>query len=321
MNLHHFRDVVAIAEQGSLRAAARHLGVAQPSLSRSLSDLERELGAPLFERRSKGMTVTTLGGAFVKRATAILNDVRRARDEFEQLRGNTIGSLTIGLSIAAHLWFLPKVLRPFRKQFPKAHLHVIEGFYPTLEQGLQDGSVDFYVGPDPGLTLTPGLHKEALLAGRRAVLCRLKHPLAKATSLRELVDAEWITTSITPKAENEIGDLFKLHGLPEPTLALRSQSALTLLTSLANSDLLAMAPAYWTESPLADRILTTIKVEEELSAPNIIVVTRSDVPLAPAAEYLLDLVKRTAGHLRAGNGHQQRPEDRDRSRRGQSKRD
>jgi LysR family transcriptional regulator, regulator of abg operon len=319
MNLHHFRDVVAIAEQGSLRAAARHLGVAQPSLTRSLSDLERELGAPLFQRRSKGMVITTLGGAFVKRATAILNDVRRAKDEFEQLRGNIIGSVTIGLSIAAHLWFLPKVLRPFRKQFPMVHLHVIEGFYPTLEQGLQDGSVDFYVGPDPGLALPPGIHKQALVPGRRAVLCRLKHPLTKATSLKELVGAEWITTSITPKAENEIGDLFKLHGLPEPRLALRSQSALTLLTCLANSDLLAMAPAYWTESPLADRILTTIKVEEELSAPHIIVVTRSDVPLAPAAEFLLDLVKRTAGYLDTSE-HRQRPETRDRGRKGRDDR-
>ena len=63
-------------------------------------------------------------------------------------------------------------------------------------------------------------------------------PLANATSLKELVHAEWITTSITPRAESEIGDLFKRYGLPDPMLALQSQSALTLLTCLANSDLL-----------------------------------------------------------------------------------
>jgi LysR family transcriptional regulator of abg operon len=109
LKLHHFRDAVAIAENGSLRSAARHLGVAQPTLTRSLSELERELGAPLFERRSKGMVATPLGDAFVRRATAIISDIRRARDEFEQLRGNAAGSITIGLSIAAHLWLLPKV--------------------------------------------------------------------------------------------------------------------------------------------------------------------------------------------------------------------
>src|ERR1700732_5080533 len=128
MKLQNLRDVVAIAEQGSLRGAARRLGTVQPTLTRSLSELERELGAPLFERRSKGMMVTPLGQAFVRRATAILNDVRRTRDEFEQLRGNAVGSITVGLSIAAHLWLLPKVLEPFRRRFPKVHLHIIEGF-------------------------------------------------------------------------------------------------------------------------------------------------------------------------------------------------
>ena len=298
MKLAQLRTVAAIAERGSLRAAARHLGVAQPAFSRSLAELERELGAPLFERRSRGMVPTPLGQAFVRRAAAILNDVQRARDEFEQLRGNAVGAVTIGLSIAAHLRFLPKTLQPFRKQHPKVRLHIIEGFYPTLAPGLQDGSVDFYIGPDPGLKLPAVLRKEVLLSGERAVLCRARHPLANATSLKQLRDAEWITTSITPKAENEIGDLFKRYRLPEPTLALQSQSALTLLTCLTNSDLLAMAPAQWTASPIANRLLTTIPVKEELSAPPIIVVRRSDVPLVPAAAFLLDLMKRTVGHNR-----------------------
>lgn len=297
MKLSHFRAAAAIAEHGSLRAAARHLGVAQPSLTRGLSELERKIGAPLFERRSKGMIATALGEAFVRRATAILNDVRRTQEEIEQLRGNSVGRVMVGLSIAAHLWLLPKVLVSFRRRFADVHLHIIEGFYPTLEQGLQDGSVDFYVGPDPGQKLPRTLCKDTLFAGRRAVLCRSKHPLARSTSLKELVDAEWITTSITPKAEKELGALFKRYGLPEPTLALRSQSALTLLTCLAHSDLLAMAPAQWTMAPFANRVLTAIPVKEELSAPPIIAVRRAGVPPSPAAGYLLDLIERVAGNV------------------------
>jgi DNA-binding transcriptional LysR family regulator len=296
MKLHQLRAAVAVAEHGSLRAAARSLDMAQPTLTRSLSELERELGAPLFERRSRGMVETEIGRAFVHRAVAILNDVRRAREEFEQLRGSTGGSVTIGLSIAAHFALLPRALEPFRRRFPRIHLHIIEGFYPTLEHGLQDGSVDFAIGPDPGLRLPTLLRKETLIKNRRAVICRNKHPLLRARSLRELVDAEWISTSITPKAETEIGDLFRRHGLPEPRLALRSQSALTLLTCLANSDLLAMAPIQWLESALASRILSTINVKEELAAPPLIAVTRSDVPLVPAADFLLTLLRRAAGH-------------------------
>ena len=327
MKLTQLGYIAAIAERGSLRAAARHLGVAQPAFSRSLAELERELGAPLFERRAKGMVATPLGQAFVRRAKTILNDVQRAQDEFEQLRGNAVGSVTIGLSIAAHLRLLPAALRSFRERYPKIRLHIIEGFYPTLAPGLQDGSVDFYVGPDPGLRLPSVLSKEALISGERAVLCRAKHPLAGATSLKELRGAEWITTSITPRAESEIGDLFKRHRLPEPILALQSQSALTLLTCLTNSDLLAdlsNRPTVPQPERLAvgrrfrpsrertratrpvsrrcrsqNRLLTTIEVKEELSAAPIIIVTRSDAPLVPAAGFLLDIMKRTGGHLRS----------------------
>ena len=60
MKLQDFRYVVVIAEQGSLRTAARSLQLAQSALSPSLSELERELGAPLFERRARGMVVTSL---------------------------------------------------------------------------------------------------------------------------------------------------------------------------------------------------------------------------------------------------------------------
>ena len=70
MKLNQLRDIVAVAERGSLRAAARHLAVAQPALTRSVRDLERELGAPLFERRARGMSLTAMGVAFVRRANA-----------------------------------------------------------------------------------------------------------------------------------------------------------------------------------------------------------------------------------------------------------
>ena len=147
MKLNQLRDVVAIAERGSLRAAARHLTLAQPALTRSVHELERELGVPLFERRARGMILTPMGEAFVRRASAVLSEVRRARDEVEQLHGGTRGRVVAGLSLAAHIALLPPALKPFRARYPQVQLHLIEGLYPALEAGLKDGSVDFYVGP------------------------------------------------------------------------------------------------------------------------------------------------------------------------------
>jgi LysR family transcriptional regulator, regulator of abg operon len=302
VKLQHFEEVVAIAERGSIRAAARHLHIDQPALTRSLAQLERQLGVPLFERRARGVMPTPVGQMFILRAKSILTEVRRAEEEIEQIRGTGTGTVTVGLSIAAHLSILPHVLRPFRTRYPNIGLHIVEGFYPTLETRLRDGSVDFYVGPDSGAPSMPGLSREVLFHNRRIVLCRKGHPLASATSLGDLRDADWITTSITAEAAHEINAFFLRHQLPPPRLAVRSQSALTLLTCLMHSDLLAMVPQQWREFTLTASVLVAIEVEEELVAPPLVVIRRADLPLTPAATHLLDLTRRAQTYLASEPG-------------------
>jgi LysR family transcriptional regulator, regulator of abg operon len=292
MKLTQMRDVVAIAERGSLRAAARHLRVAQPALTRSVQELERELAVPLFERRARGMLLTPMGEAFVRRANAVLSEVRRARDEVEQLHGGTHGRVVAGLSLAAHVALLPKALRPFRARFPNVQLHIMEGWYPTMEAAVSDGSVDFYVGPQPERPPSAGLVQNKLFDNVRIILGRRGHPLGRARSLRELARAEWATTSVTFKAEEELGRLFEQNDLPPPRLALRSQSAVTLIVTLANTDLLAMVPVQWNDLLAANAALAPIPVREVLPAPAIVSVRRAGLPLTPAAEFLLDLLRR-----------------------------
>lgn len=289
MKLNQFRDVVAIAERGSLRGAARMLGLAQPALTRSIHELERELGTPLFERRARGMILTPTGQVFVRRATAVLGEVRRVREEIDQLHGGTQGRVVAGLSIAPHVALLPKALRPFRKRYPDIKLHLIEGYYPTVESQVRDGTMDFYVGPQPERELPGDLLQAKVFDNSRIVLGRTGHPLSKAKSLRELKNTEWATTSITLNDEEELGSIFGRYGLPPPRLVLRSQSALTLMISLAYSDLLAMVPAQWTDFPLTAGALAPIRIKEPLAAPPIVVVRRAGMPLTPAAQYLVDL--------------------------------
>src|SRR5690349_13575683 len=137
MKINHLRNILAIAEQGSLRAAARQLDLAQPALSRSVQELEHELGTQLFERHARGMILTPVGLAFVIRAKNIMTEVRKAREEAEQLAGGTGGSVTAAMSIVAHLSIAPKILRPFLKRYPNSQLHIIEGLYTTVENRLK----------------------------------------------------------------------------------------------------------------------------------------------------------------------------------------
>lgn len=292
MKFNQLRNILAIAEQGSLRAAARELGLAQPALSRSVQELEHELGVQLFERRARGMLPTPVGLALVKRAKNVMTELRRAREEAEQLQGGTSGTVTVAMSIVPHLAVAPKMLKPFIKRYPKVQLQIIEGLYTTVENRLRDGSIDFYVGPPPERKLAPELISEKLFDNSRRIFCRKGHPLEHAASLKELAGADWMTTSITYSAQTELKELFARHRLPMPRLVLRSQSALTLMISLAYSDCVAMVPVQWASFPFTEGALAIIDIGELTPAPPIVAIRRSGLPLTPAAEFLLDLVRR-----------------------------
>ena len=299
MKLHHLRNLLAVAEQGSLRAAAREMGIAQPAVTRSIQELERELGVPLFERRARGVVPTVIGEAFIRRAKSVDNELSRARDEIAQLRGLTHGNVRVALSMAPHMALLPYALRPFRLRYPEVRLDIIDAVFPTVAGEVTGGTIDCYIGPLPE-TLPDGLIVEQLFANTRVILGRKGHPLAHAKSLRELVRAQWATTSITTQAEYELGPLFMQHQLPEPKLVLQAHSALTLIVSLLHSDLLAMVPVQWTDFSLTKDALQTIEVTETLEAAPICLIQRGGLPLTPAAEHFCDLLRRAVAHLGAG---------------------
>ena len=290
------KDFLAVAERGGLRAAARHSGTSQPVITRSIQELEKELGVALFERSEKGVKLTAMGHTFLRRAHAVRNELQKAKEEIEQMRGEVHGTVTVGLSSVPHLALLPNALRPFRARYPDVHLSVTDALFPDVEAALLDGRVDLYIGPVPP-RLPRELHNEKLFDNTRIILGRKGHPLGKARSLRELAGAEWITTSITHKAEEELGPLFAEHGLPPPRLVLRAHSALTFLVSMVYSDLLMMAPVQWVKFPLWRDVLQQIHVTELLPAPPICIVQRTGLPQTPAAEYFCDMVRRASGHM------------------------
>ncbi|WP_290873917.1 LysR substrate-binding domain-containing protein [Aquabacterium sp.] len=294
MKLTQLRDLVAIVEHGSLRAAARQLDIAQPLLTRSVRALEKDLGVILFDRQALGMTLTPAGKVFHQRACVIVNEARRARDELTQVLGEGQGTLVAGLSIMPHAGLLPGALPGFRRRYPNVRLQLIEGLFPDLESRLREGSVDFYMGAAPRLMPAPGLVVETLFHNTRAVVGRKGHPLSQAGSLKELAGADWATTSIDYNASEDLVRLFGRYDLPPPKVALQAGSALSLMVALAQTDLLAMLPRQWGDFPLTADALQVIPVREVLPAPDIVLIRRPDLPLTPAGEHLVDLMLRFA---------------------------
>lgn len=294
MKLHNLRDFLAVAERGSINAAARHLGVSQPSISRSLAALEKELGVPLLERHTKGTLLTPMGEIFARRANASVSELRRAREEILQLNGSLHGTVSACFSSLSHVMLLPQALKQFVSRYPNVILHLIEGGYPAVESRLKSGELDFYVGPAQFGGTPPELQMERLLDNSRVVLARKSHPLAKARSLQDFVEARWITTSITERAEAELGELFASHHLPPPRLALRAESAMTWMTALINTDMLTVTAPQFATAPMLAGHVETLRIRELIAGPSLVIIRRSAVPPTPAAEFFCDMIRRCA---------------------------
>lgn len=295
LKLHHLRHFVAIAQHQSVRSAARALGLAQPAVTRSLSELEKELKASLVERHSRGVVLTEVGKRFLIRAQSAVSEVQRAAEEVEQLSGSGRGTVVAALSIAAMLALAAPAINAFRKSYPAAHLRVMEGVFPMMESRLLDGQLDFYVGARP-VHLPRELRSEFFFHNERMVVGRKGHPLRKAKSLGELVQADWVLTGLRDKEEAEFEELFSAHKLATPGSRIRVESVIGLMMLMSTSDALVLLPRQWTDLPLFQGVIAPIAIQEKLAAPDIVLIARSSVPLTPIADRFAVLLQRAAGH-------------------------
>jgi LysR family transcriptional regulator, regulator of abg operon len=294
MTLNQLTALLAIAERRSVRSAARHLGVTQPALSRGVRELEKELGAVLFERSGTGVILTAIGQTVLKRAAGIQNDVLRLQDEVNQLKRGETGLIRLGLSTVPHIALLPRVLPSFIERFPDVRIKLSEGLFPTMEGKVHDGTIDFYVGPWPQHDHVPNLSIEPLFENRRLIFGRRDHPLAEAGTLANLVDAHWVTGDLTRLSQDEISPLFASFKLPTPRIMVEGQTSLSMIMVAASSDLLTLLPQQWHEFLRGSLVVQCIPVREVLLAPTICIVRRSSLPLTPVAEYISDLFRRAA---------------------------
>jgi DNA-binding transcriptional LysR family regulator len=294
MKLHHLRDFIAIAHASSVRGAARALGLAQPALTRSLRELEKEIGASLVERHPRGVVLTAAGAAFLARARAAVEELRRGKEEVAQLAENFEGAVTVGLSSAVFLSLIPESFAAFRREMPHIHVHLIEGVFPMLEPQLRDGRLDFYVGPRPEKMPGDTYRVDLLFRNERVVVCRAGHPRGNVRSLKELVDAQWVLTGLRERVGQEFEEQFSALSLACPRAITQGDSLLAVITLLSASDAYAFVPRQWADTPLVKHSIRILPIKEVLQGPDIVQITRAGLPLTPAAERFATLMQRAA---------------------------
>lgn len=142
MELRHLRIFKAVAEELHFSRAAARLNVAQPALSRTMMDLESEMGVRLVDRNSRGVTLTEAGSVFLERVRRILDETEDAVNAAQRRSRGETGTLRIGFIGTLSFDLLPRLLRAYRAVYPAVDLMLRELGPTTQRSEILAGTLD-----------------------------------------------------------------------------------------------------------------------------------------------------------------------------------
>ena len=145
VELHHLRYFLMVAREGTISGAAAALHVSQPSLSRQMQELERDLGVRLFDRGSRRVTLTEPGMRLRRRAEEIVDLVGRTEDEFRLTADTLAGEVRVGGGETPAMGLLADVIAGFVDAYPLASFSLFSGNAESVSERLDSGRIDFGV--------------------------------------------------------------------------------------------------------------------------------------------------------------------------------
>jgi DNA-binding transcriptional LysR family regulator len=145
MDIRTMQYYLAVVREGTISAAAQTLHVAQPSLSRQMKELEEELGAALFMRGNRKITLTEEGMVLRKRAEEMVRLMQMTEDEISQVKNHVSGSVRIGAGESWSFHYLSRTAANLAEEHPDIRFHITSGDTQDLMDQLNNGLIDFAV--------------------------------------------------------------------------------------------------------------------------------------------------------------------------------
>ena len=143
---HALASLIAIAEHGSLSAAARSRGLTQPSITRQIQDLERQLKAVLVERTPQGAHLTPAGEILAEGAREVLTSLAVLPERVRSLHGEVSGKVRLGTVDSIGIYVLPPLLSRFIQANPRIEVEVVCQSSPQLVAMILADELDVAVG-------------------------------------------------------------------------------------------------------------------------------------------------------------------------------
>lgn len=298
MELRDLEYFAVVAEHGNLRRAAEALDLSQPALSKTLRRLEQAIGAKLVKRTPKGVELTTVGTAMLQHAQRLQlsrDDITR---EVADLSQGRVGYLRIGTGPGIAEDLLPATCGALLQNTAKVSFNLTVATNDVLVPALRKGEYDLIVS---GIPSTPheDLVQEPLYTDEFAVFASVRHRLAKrkSVSIADLSQERWALSATNVVSWRALHNVFEVHRLPPPCVALQSNLTSVRLQTVSCSNLLSFDPRRFMKQAARRLPVTEIRVKELAWSRPVGVSYRRNAYVSPLARRFIEILKATAKEI------------------------
>ncbi len=213
MDLHKLSLFLAVAETGSISAAARLRNISQPVLSLHVRNLEEYFEVPLLDRIGRGVQLTEAGKLLVQKIRAVLGSVQEMKEGMVEWKSLSRGFLKIGGSTTPGVYLLPKILGQFKREFPGIEMDLLIGNTAQVEQWVMENTLG--LGVIGKKTTISDLEAVPFVKDELVVIAPAQHFLSKKKSIRtkELGSYPFITREQGSNTRQTYEDVLKKKGI------------------------------------------------------------------------------------------------------------
>jgi len=239
--------LTTIVETKNYTEAAHKLGLTQPTLGKTIKDLEFITEQKLFQRIPSGVEPTWRARQLARAISLFLSEINQGIDEIQAFDGIRSGSIKIGSLPLARTKIIPDVVTQLLAEFPNTKISIIDGSYNEQLNALLHGQLDVIIGalrhPEP----SKEIEQIALFEDNLSLVTRVDHPckllLQKTIDDIDLNQFKWIVPQLGTPTRTAFSTLFTSRGLHTPEDVIECSSLVAIRGLLLNSDRVSLLSA------------------------------------------------------------------------------
>ena len=268
INLHHLTVISAIEKEGSMTRAAEKLYISQSALSHHVQELEKKIGAKVFERKSKKLYLTPIGRKMINSAAVVLAELQKLGQEIQSLKTGESGTINISTECYTTYNWLPRLIRKYNQVYPRVTVKIMDGATRGPLAYLQNGMLDVALvnrlakqplDDNPSFKYTPVFQDELV------VIVSKENPLSKQRLIypKDFREQSLIIYDIEEKNNDLIENVLKPNDAGPASVIKMPLTEVILEMVKLNLGIAVMAK--WLITPLMSKDLKMIPFHDDFS--------------------------------------------------------